>query len=49
MVDGGWQSVRNRMGTEETGICHVCGRTFPTQEELIKHLLAEHDKDLLGD
>jgi len=31
----------------EVGECHVCGRTFRTQEELSKHLMNEHEKDLL--
>jgi hypothetical protein len=39
----------NQAGTEEMGVCHVCGRAFPTQEELSKHLLDEHDEELLDD
>jgi hypothetical protein len=38
----------NQGGDEETGVCHVCGRTFPSQEELSRHLLAEHGEDQLG-
>jgi hypothetical protein len=34
---------------DETSVCHVCGKKFPTQEELSKHLLDEHDEDTLGD
>ena len=26
-------------GDPEVGVCHVCGETFPTQEELSKHLI----------
>ena len=29
-------------GDTETGRCHVCGQTFPTQEDLSKHLMDEH-------
>jgi hypothetical protein len=31
-----------RSGDKEIGTCHICGRTFPTQEELSKHLMDEH-------
>jgi hypothetical protein len=24
-------------------VCHVCGETFPTQEELSKHLIEAHE------
>jgi hypothetical protein len=34
-------------GTEETGVCHVCGSSFDTQEELSQHLLNEHGGDVL--
>lgn len=27
----------------EVGVCHVCGETFPTQEELSKHLIEVHE------
>jgi hypothetical protein len=30
-------------GNDEVGICHVCGTTFATQEELSKHLIDAHD------
>lgn len=36
-------------GDPEVGVCHVCGRTFATQEELSKHLMDEHDQEGLGD
>ena len=39
----------NQGGDKETAVCHVCGRTFPTQEELSKHLLSEHEGELLGE
>jgi hypothetical protein len=29
-------------GDPEVGTCHVCGETFPTQEELSKHLIDTH-------
>jgi hypothetical protein len=41
-------SERERQGgAEETGVCHVCGEAFDTQEELSKHLLDEHGEDVL--
>ena len=30
-------------GLPEVGVCHVCGETFPTQEELLKHLIEGHE------
>ena len=36
-------------GGGETAICHVCGRQFSTQEELLKHLEEAHPGDLLPD
>ena len=30
-------------GDPEVGVCHVCGETFPTQEELSKHLIEAHE------
>jgi C2H2 type zinc finger protein len=27
-------------GDKEIGTCHICGRTFSTQEELSKHLIS---------
>ena len=30
-------------GDPEVGVCHVCGETFPTQEELSKHLIETHE------
>lgn len=49
------QEGRHRMsemqaqsGDKEIGTCHMCGRTFSTQEELSKHLMDEHaDEGLL--
>jgi hypothetical protein len=32
-----------RRGDPEVGVCHVCGETFPTQEELSKHLIDAHE------
>ena len=34
-------------GDGEIGTCHVCGRTFPTQEELSKHLMDDHEGEIL--
>ena len=37
-------------GDDEVGRCHICDRTFPTQEELSKHLMDDHDEEeTLGD
>ncbi len=41
--------VEDQRGDGEIGTCHVCGRTFPTQEELSKHLMDDHDGELLVD
>jgi len=30
-------------GAPEVGACHVCGETFPTQEELSQHLIEAHE------
>ena len=35
-------------GDPEIGTCHVCGRTFPTQEELSQHLMDDHEDETLG-
>jgi hypothetical protein len=32
-------------GDPEIGTCHMCGEEFPTQLELSKHLMDEHDED----
>ncbi len=44
--------VDEQRGDAEVGTCHVCRRTFETQEELSKHLMDEHDEgtgmDALG-
>jgi hypothetical protein len=32
-------------GDPEIGTCHMCGEVFPTQLELSKHLMDEHDED----
>lgn len=32
----------DQSGDDEIGTCHICGRTFSTQEELSKHLMDEH-------
>ena len=34
-------------GDGELGICHICGETFATQEELSKHLMDVHEGDAL--
>jgi hypothetical protein len=37
-------------GDDELGRCHICGRTFSTQEELSHHLMDEHEeRETLGD
>jgi Zinc finger, C2H2 type len=40
---------REQGGDGETGVCHICGETFGTQEELARHLLERHEQDALGD
>jgi uncharacterized C2H2 Zn-finger protein len=35
--------MTERGGDEKVGTCPTCGQTFPTQEELTKHLLAAHE------
>jgi hypothetical protein len=37
--------VERQGGDPEVDTCHVCGRTFATQEELSKHLLDDHEED----
>jgi hypothetical protein len=32
-------------GDPEIGTCHMCGDVFPTQRELSKHLMDEHEED----
>ena len=34
--------METQLGDGETGTCHFCGQTFPTQEDLSKHLMDEH-------
>jgi hypothetical protein len=42
-------SERSRQtGDPEIGTCHVCGRTFATQEELSQHLMDDHEDETLG-
>jgi hypothetical protein len=36
-------------GQDETAVCHVCGRRFSTQAELLIHLEETHPNDLLPD
>ena len=51
-VQGGELSVSERKkqsGDGELGTCHVCGATFPTQEELADHLREGHEGQDLGD
>jgi hypothetical protein len=41
---GGRVSERaTQHGDGEIGMCHVCGDTFATQEELSKHLIDAHE------
>ena len=39
--------METQLGDGETGTCHVCGQTFPTQEDLSKHLMDEHADERL--
>jgi C2H2-type zinc finger protein len=41
--------IDEQRGDGEIGKCHVCGREFPSQDDLSKHLMDEHDEDLLPD
>lgn len=36
-------------GDPEVGVCHVCGQEFPTQVALSKHLMDDHDEEILPD
>jgi hypothetical protein len=36
-------------GDPEVGVCHVCGKEFPTQLALSQHVMDEHKDDLLPD
>jgi hypothetical protein len=36
-------------GDPEIANCHICGKRFPTQEELSRHLMEDHDGDTLED
>ena len=38
-----------QQGDPEVGVCHVCGKEFPTQLALSQHLMDEHEDDLLPD
>ena len=40
--------VEDQRGDGEIGTCHVCGRAFPTQEELSQHLMDDHEGELLA-
>jgi hypothetical protein len=40
--------VEDQRGDGEIGTCHVCGRTFPTQEALSQHLMDDHEGELLA-
>ena len=33
----------SQSGDEETATCHMCGKTFSSQEDLSKHLMEEHE------
>lgn len=39
----------NQQGDPEIGTCHICGRAFPTQEELLRHLDEAHEGEGLVD
>lgn len=32
-------------GDPEVGTCHVCGKAFPTQEDLAEHLRQAHQEE----
>jgi hypothetical protein len=34
-------------GDHEVGTCHICGVTFPTQQQLAGHLMDDHDGEIL--
>ena len=38
-----------QQGDDETGVCHVCGQSFATQQELSKHLMDTHHEETLAD
>jgi hypothetical protein len=38
---------RNQQGDGEVGVCHICGVTFPTQQQLVAHLMDDHDGEIL--
>jgi hypothetical protein len=40
--------VEEQRGDPETGVCHICGETFPSQEELSKHLMDTHPDEGLA-
>jgi C2H2-type zinc finger protein len=46
---GRMSEIDEQRGDGEIGKCHVCGREFPSQDDLSKHLMDEHDEDLLPD
>ena len=35
--------MTDRGGDEKIGTCPTCGQTFPTQEELSKHVMDAHE------
>jgi hypothetical protein len=37
----------NQGGDGEVAVCHVCGKTFASQELLSRHLMEEHPEDEL--
>ncbi len=37
----------SQSGDGEIAVCHVCQRSFSTQKELLAHLDAEHDGEIL--
>lgn len=40
-----WMTERG--GDEKIGTCRTCGQTFPTQEELSKHMMDAHEGERL--
>jgi hypothetical protein len=37
----------DQRGDGEVGVCHICGVTFPTQQQLAAHLMNDHDGEIL--
>lgn len=42
------EMMESQLTGGETGHCDICGKLFPTEEDLSKHLADEHPDDTLG-